>query len=239
MFLGLHLLVTDPSTSPRTPLGKTVFGVLYGLGVFGLYALLEALGAPTFYDKLLCVPLLNLSVQRIDRVVHAVGDSPVVSRWRSDWTPMNRSGCRRALQPEHPVLAIHMGGSGAGYPEADELYRQARELGLRRSNIRYVLSAKRDTHIESDLIAYTQAGEPFCRNLSCASDAPYGRMTWNFGGFRAMFRSLQDGAHHTDPRVREHPGLFTQEIVRGYLGRNLAELVIHGYQELLRIQKAE
>ena len=106
---------------------------------------------------------------------------------------MNRSGCRRALQPEHPVLAIHMGGSGAGYPEADELYRQARELGLRRSNIRYVLSAKRDTHIESDLIAYTQAGEPFCRNLSCASDAPYGRMTWNFGGFRAMFRSLQDG----------------------------------------------
>ena len=31
VFLGLHLLVTDPSTSPRTPLGKTVFGVLYGL----------------------------------------------------------------------------------------------------------------------------------------------------------------------------------------------------------------
>ena len=35
MFLGLHLLVTDPSTSPRTPLGRIVFGVLYGLGVFG------------------------------------------------------------------------------------------------------------------------------------------------------------------------------------------------------------
>ena len=68
VFLGLHLLVTDPSTSPRTPLGKTIFGVLYGVGVFVLYTLLGAFGAPTFYDKLLSVPLLNLSVRWIDRV---------------------------------------------------------------------------------------------------------------------------------------------------------------------------
>ena len=68
VFLGLHLLVTDPSTSPRTPLGKTVFGVLYGVGVFVLYTLLGAFGAPTFYDKLLAVPLLNLSVRWIDRL---------------------------------------------------------------------------------------------------------------------------------------------------------------------------
>ena len=33
VFLGLHLLVTDPSTSPRTPLGRVIFGVLYGVGV--------------------------------------------------------------------------------------------------------------------------------------------------------------------------------------------------------------
>ena len=72
VFLGLHLLVTDPSTSPRSPLGKAVFGTLYGAGVFALYALLGALGLPTFYDKLLCVPLLNLSVQRIDRLAAAV-----------------------------------------------------------------------------------------------------------------------------------------------------------------------
>ena len=87
VFLGLHLLVTDPSTSPRTPLGKTVFGVLYGLGVFGLYALLGAVGVPTFYDKLLCVPLLNLSVQGIDRGVRAIQDSPLVTRWGPDWSP--------------------------------------------------------------------------------------------------------------------------------------------------------
>jgi len=69
VFLGLHLLVTDPSTSPRTPTGKLIFGILYGIGVFVLYSLLSAFGAPTFYDKLLCVPLLNLSVQWIDRMV--------------------------------------------------------------------------------------------------------------------------------------------------------------------------
>ena len=87
VFLGLHLLVTDPSTSPRTPLGKGLFGGLYGVGVFGLYTLLGALGAPTFYDKLLCVPLLNLSVQRIDGLVRSMQHSPGWSRWRRDWTP--------------------------------------------------------------------------------------------------------------------------------------------------------
>ncbi len=78
VFLGLHLLVTDPSTSPRTPLGRAIFGVLYGLGVFGLYALLGALGMPTFYDKLLCVPLLNLAVPSIDRAVRAIGARPLL-----------------------------------------------------------------------------------------------------------------------------------------------------------------
>ncbi len=71
VFLGLHLLITDPSTSPRTPTGKVVFGALYGVGVFTLYAILGAAGAPTLYDKLLCVPLLNLSVRGIDHLVRA------------------------------------------------------------------------------------------------------------------------------------------------------------------------
>ncbi len=78
VFLGLHLLVTDPSTSPRTPLGRVIFGVLYGIGVFALYALLGALGVPTFYDKLLCVPLLNLLVPAIDRAVRRASAS---GRW--------------------------------------------------------------------------------------------------------------------------------------------------------------
>lgn len=78
VFLGLHLLVTDPSTSPRTPLGRGIFGVLYGLGVFGLYSLLGAMGLPTFYDKLLCVPVLNLMAPGIDRLVAALGRRPVL-----------------------------------------------------------------------------------------------------------------------------------------------------------------
>ncbi|MDA1094347.1 MAG: hypothetical protein O3A25_13905 [Acidobacteria bacterium] len=73
VFLGLHLLVTDPSTSPRTPCGRVLFGGLYGASVFALYALLGQLGVPTFYDKLLCVPLLNLSVRALDRFVQSLG----------------------------------------------------------------------------------------------------------------------------------------------------------------------
>ena len=86
VFLGLHLLVTDPSTSPRTPPGKLVFGVLYGVGVFVLYALLGASGAPTFYDKLLCVPLLNLSVRRVDALVRAIQQTAVF-RLGPKWEP--------------------------------------------------------------------------------------------------------------------------------------------------------
>ena len=85
VFLGLHLLVTDPSTSPRTALGKLMFGMLYGCGVFVLYTLLGALGAPTFYDKLLCVPLLNLSVIAIDRVVRSVRSEDLLNVWKGSW----------------------------------------------------------------------------------------------------------------------------------------------------------
>jgi hypothetical protein len=45
-----------------------MFGVLYGLGTIALVVVLDALGAPTFYDKLLPVPILNLMVRRLDKV---------------------------------------------------------------------------------------------------------------------------------------------------------------------------
>jgi hypothetical protein len=71
VFLGMLLLFTDPSTSPRTELGRLMFGALYGLSTIVLYEVLWRAGLPTFYDKLLQVPLLNLSVQALDRVARS------------------------------------------------------------------------------------------------------------------------------------------------------------------------
>ncbi|HEU5255629.1 MAG TPA: hypothetical protein VFU28_06550 [Vicinamibacterales bacterium] len=71
VFLGMHLLFTDPATSPRTDLGRVIFGVLYGASTIALYALLGNLGVPTFYDKLLQIPILNLSIELIDRLARS------------------------------------------------------------------------------------------------------------------------------------------------------------------------
>ena len=65
VFLGMNFLFTDPSTAPRTELGRILFGSLYGLSTVALYALLGNAGLPTFYDKLLQVPLLNLSIKAL------------------------------------------------------------------------------------------------------------------------------------------------------------------------------
>jgi hypothetical protein len=71
VFLGMHLLFTDPSTSPRTELGRIIFGAFYGLSTVLLYQVLNGMGLPTFYDKLLQVPILNLSIQLIDRAARS------------------------------------------------------------------------------------------------------------------------------------------------------------------------
>ena len=71
VFLGMHLLFNDPATSPRTELGRILYGALYGLSAVGLYQLLGSAGMPTFYDKLLQVPLLNLSAKGLDRIAGA------------------------------------------------------------------------------------------------------------------------------------------------------------------------
>jgi hypothetical protein len=83
VFLGMHLLFTDPSTSPQTELGRVIYGALYGLSTVALYQWLGSAGMPTFYDKLLQVPLLNLSIKGIDRfarsgVLHVVDPSRFV-----------------------------------------------------------------------------------------------------------------------------------------------------------------
>ena len=90
VFIGMNLLFTDPATSPRTFLGRISFGVLYGLTTVLLYALLLP-NHPGFYDKLLQVPLLNLSVIALDRIAR----SPLLKAldptvWSRDWLPRSR-----------------------------------------------------------------------------------------------------------------------------------------------------
>jgi hypothetical protein len=91
VFIGMNLLFTDPATSPRTFLGRILFGVLYGLSTVLLYALLLGTNHPGFYDKLLQVPLLNLSVIALDRIAR----SPLLKAldptvWSRDWLPRSR-----------------------------------------------------------------------------------------------------------------------------------------------------
>jgi len=90
VFLGMHLLFNDPSTSPRTELGRIVYGALYGLSTCALYELLGMAGMPTFYDKLLQVPLLNLSVKGIDRAARRTTRS-AVSPSPGSLTPARRN----------------------------------------------------------------------------------------------------------------------------------------------------
>ena len=75
VFLGLHLLFTDPATSPRSDGGRILFGLIYGTGVVASAAMLDAVGAPNFYDKLLPVPILNLLAPRLDRAANRIGEA--------------------------------------------------------------------------------------------------------------------------------------------------------------------
>lgn len=92
VFLGMHLLFTDPSTSPRTEVGRIVFGMLYAAAIAVLYVVLGSLGVPTFYDKLLPVPILNLMVRRIDAFVAAGGLAHFdTARLGTALTPLRRN----------------------------------------------------------------------------------------------------------------------------------------------------
>lgn len=141
--------------------------------------------------------------------------------------------------PDHRIIAVHMGGGGSHFVDGDEHYIQTRELGLEHPNLFFVLSAIRDCHVESNLITYQLAGEPYCSNIACGSDAPYGKIVWNFGGFRAMFECLQNAGQHTDPRLKANPSLFDEKAVQNYMGRNLCRLILGAYEEILMKQSTQ
>lgn len=97
VFLAFTLLVTDPSTSPRTTLGKFLFGVTYGAGTFFLCIALRFARQPSFVDKILMVPVVNLLVPMFDQI----GDCG--QRWveRVVGTPRWNLGRR-------PLLAVYV-----------------------------------------------------------------------------------------------------------------------------------
>src|SRR5262245_48434446 len=110
VFIGMTLLFTDPATSPRTLVGRILYGVLYGLSTVFLYALLIGTNNPGFYDKLLQVPLLNLSVIVLDRI----GRSPWLRSldpvaWSRDWLPRRR---HVAYMSVWAIVFAAMGASG-------------------------------------------------------------------------------------------------------------------------------
>ena len=126
VFLGLHLLVTDPSTSPRKGFGKLLFGAMYGVLVFVLYSLLGRMGAPTFYDKLLCVPALNLLVQPLDRIGAAV------QTWFHQWTwnPRQANFAHMGIWIALFAVMAGTGFVGGRHPGSDpEFWRRACESG--------------------------------------------------------------------------------------------------------------
>src|SRR3954471_5222544 len=113
VFLGMHLLFTDPSTSPSTELGRILFGIVYGLSTVALYALLTRAGVPAFYDKLLQVPAMNLAITLIDRAARA----PLLRRF--DPAALGRSLTRRQRNLAYIgawtlVFAAMSAGGGVG-----------------------------------------------------------------------------------------------------------------------------
>ena len=117
VFLGMHLLFTDPSTSPRSELGRVMFGALYGLSAVLLYQLLGAVGVPTFYDKLLQVPLLNLLVRRLDRLARASWLRPLdPARVGRSLAPRQRNAAYAALWAVAFVALSATGGLGDRHP---------------------------------------------------------------------------------------------------------------------------
>lgn len=133
VFLGLHLLVTDPSTSPRKNFGKAIFGAAYGAGVFLFYGWLADMGAPTFYDKLLCVPLLNLTVRALDRASIALSGWLSRRRWvvegklrplqaLSAWTPQQANLGFMGIWAAFFAVMLLTGFLGGKHPGSDPAF---------------------------------------------------------------------------------------------------------------------
>ncbi|WP_188052321.1 amidohydrolase family protein [Aureimonas fodinaquatilis] len=179
-------------------------------------------------------PIDSDEVAQVVDVIVGLGAVPAF-HFGSDtpFTPAEGLARIAKRNPDSPVIGVHMGGGGGNFVDAEPTYQAARQIGLENPNIFFVLSAKRDVHIESALITYANAGRPFSRNLGAGSDAPYADMVFSYGAFRALFAALGDGQTYGDPRLAAKPDLFDEEMVSGFMGGNLARLIADASERIL------
>ncbi len=77
IFLGITLLVTDPATTPKKPVGQVLFGVSYMLLFSVIATALRSRGLAEHWAKMLPIPLVNLLVPVFDRAADALPKTPV------------------------------------------------------------------------------------------------------------------------------------------------------------------
>ena len=149
VFLGLTFLVTDPSTSPRTNTGKFLFGFAYGCGIMAAYVMLRYLRQPTYFDKILLVPIVNVLVRKFDVVAERL------QSWMNEkWIPSAR--CQSAVYLGLYVIffiAISPALKRPVFDFVDPLPESRIQLSAEMEELRV-------KHIASRL-TYPQAYEPF------------------------------------------------------------------------------
>jgi hypothetical protein len=225
----MHLLFTDPSTSPRTDLGRVCFGALYGLSTVALYQWLGSAGLPTFYDKLLQVPLLNLSVKAIDRLtrleaLHMFDPAHLVaaltprarnvaymSVWAMTFTVMSAAG---GVGDTHPgqYLPFWQQACAEGRPYACP-YVADRELTFCRQGSGWACNEAGILHV-----ALSQSGEDLRRADPDGAIEPFQRGCDL--GFAAACRNLETMNGEGGELVRAGPTLEDYPIVlRGSKGQ--------------------
>lgn len=171
------------------------------------------------------------------RVMDAIVAEGAVSAFHygadSPHTPVAALGRVARHVAPHPVIAVHGGGGGASYLEQEALAAKSRRLFLRQDNLFVVHSAKRDTHMAADVLAFAAAGPAAWARLALGSDAPYGRMAWNFAGGRALLDQLADPRHPEQSR-RPAPAPLSAAHTRDYLGGNAARFLARIIDTFLR-----
>lgn len=159
IFLGIHLLITDPSTSPITNTGRVIFGVLYALGYMILFRVLDLAEIPLFWDKLLPVPILNLCVPIFDRIARFGVIGSLNQKWETALSPhkMNlvHMGC---------WIALFAGMMGTGFVDAPhpgssvEFWKQAVADGKPHAGNSLVMAAGAHAEAANSGAAYNELG---------------------------------------------------------------------------------